>query len=74
MTNMTEMFERCTSLTDVSALNNWHTNNVKYMWAMFRDCKKLKTLNLSNWNTSNVIDMGRLFDGCNKLETIYAGT
>ena len=60
---MGNMFNRCKSLKELN-LNNFNTDNVKYMDLMFNGCSSLKELNLNNFNTNNVIDMKSMFFGC----------
>jgi surface protein len=47
---------------------NWDTGNVTTMEAMFKDCKKISSLNLSKWNTENVTTMYRMFYGCEGIK------
>lgn len=60
VTNMTSMFDRCSSLTslDVSSFN---TAKVTDMNFMFRYCSDLTSLDLSSFNTENVTDMKTMF-------------
>ena len=44
------------------------------MYAMFRDCKSLTTLDLSRFDTSEVTDMSDMFRGCESLTTIYSNS
>ena len=37
------------------------------MNGMFKNCEKIKNLNLSNFNTKNVINMDDMFSGCSSL-------
>ena len=37
---------------------------------MFKDCPKIKILDLSNFNTSNVTDFGDMFSGLKALTSI----
>ena len=43
------------------------------MSQMFRECKKLKELDLSSFDTKNVTDMWYMFYTDNNLQTIYVG-
>ena len=72
---MTDMFSFCSSLKELN-LNNFNTNNVKYMSRMFQGCSPLEELNLSNFNTNNRTDMEYMFYGCsdqfkNKIRSEY---
>lgn len=69
VTNMSSMFEGCTSLTtcDLSSLS---TNNVENMSSMFENCTNLTTINLGSINTNNVTTMNSMFKGCTVLTSI----
>ena len=56
------------SLTDVSALQYWKTNNVIETISMFHSCYKLTAVPL--FDTSNVISMSQMFYGCSKLTAV----
>lgn len=60
MTDMTSMFENCSSLTslDVSGFN---TSNATDMTLMFYNCKNLTSLDVSSFNTSKVTRMRNTF-------------
>ena len=69
VTNMSNMFYNCTSLTslDVSGFN---TANVEDMGAMFYNCFGLTSLDLSNFKTDNVTDMSMMFAECYDLTSL----
>ena len=71
VTDMSHMFEGCevwkASFGEYSPWN-WDTGNVTTMEAMFKDCKKISSLNLSKWNTENVTTMYRMFYGCEGIK------
>ena len=60
-------------LKQIVGLENLNTSEVISMYAMFRDCFLLTSLDLSSWDTSNVEDMGDMFSNCANLKTIYVG-
>ena len=62
------MFNKCYKLKEIKGINQFNTNNVTKMQAMFQECNELISLDLSNFNTSKVTDMGWMFFNCNKLE------
>ena len=68
--DMEFMFNKCHKLKEIKGLDNFNTKNVKYMGALFQECKELEYLDLSKFNTSNVIDMGYMFNFCSKLKEI----
>ena len=68
-TNMSSMFENCSSLTSLD-LSNWNTSKVTSMSSMFSNCKSLTTLDLSNWNTSKVTSNYNMFYNCESLTTL----
>ena len=67
---MSLMFDECIKLKEIKGLENFKTNNVIDMSAMFQECKELESLNLSNFKTEKVIKMDCLFSGCIKLKEI----
>ena len=67
---MKSMFNNCNKLKEINGINQFNTNNVINIEAMFHECNELISLDLSNFNTSKVTDMGFMFAGCNKLKTI----
>ena len=42
--------------------------------SMFRNCKKLKALDLSQFNTPNLTNTGRMFQNCEELEQLNVST
>ena len=65
VTDMTDMFKECTSLTSIPKID---TSNVTKMNGMFFKCSSLNTIPLLN--TSNVTNMGGMFYKCSSLTTI----
>ncbi len=66
ITNMSNMFYKCSTLTE-SNLSNFITVNVTDMSYMFTECSSLKKLNLSRFDTHNVTNMKWMFQGCHSL-------
>ena len=62
VTDMTNMFAECSSITDIPNINLWVTSSVIDMSGMFNDAK-LFNGNISNWNTGNVNNMSNMFFG-----------
>ena len=58
------------SLKKIIGIENLDVSNVTTMERMFRNCKKLETLDLHKWNVSNVENMLQLFNGCRSLKTL----
>ena len=69
ITDATNMFNGCTALTSINALD-WNTSKVSKMNYMFSNCAKLTTLDLSSWKVDNVTDMSFMFRNCNSLTTL----
>ena len=65
VTNMGNMFERCTNLTTIPQID---TSNVTNMNQMFYGCTNLTTI--PPLNTSNVTNMNQMFNSCSNLTTI----
>ena len=69
VTNMSEMFYYCESLTDLD-VSHFNTSQVTDMSEMFRGCKSLTNLDVSHFNTSQVTDMHGMFEYCEKLTSL----
>lgn len=69
MTDMSEMFLGCSSLTSLD-LSNFNTANVTNMSGMFSGCSSLTSLDLSSFNTENVTNMSEMFCNNPSLTTI----
>jgi surface protein len=67
VTNMSHMFDHCTSLENIDALANWDTHNVTDMSDMFYYCYSLTELDVSGFDTSNVTNMSEMFYDCSSL-------
>ena len=61
LTNMSFMFNKCTSLRKINFIN-FEKIQVTNLTAIFQLCEELEYLDLSNFNTSNVTDMGSMFN------------
>jgi len=71
VTNMSDMFSGCLSLSSLPDISKWNTNNVTNMSCMFSNCKSLSSLpDISKWNTNNVTDMSYMFIGCSSLSSL----
>ena len=72
VTNMSEMFYRCSSLSSLPDISKWNTNNVTNMSYMFKECSSLSSLpDISKWNTNNITDMSDMFSGCSSLSSVF---
>ena len=69
VTNMSEMFDGCSGLTNLD-VSNFKTDNVTNMSNMFRNCSSLTSLNVSGFNTDNVTAMNYMFSGCSGLTSL----
>ena len=58
------------SLKEIKGLENWKTNALTNMLAMFHCCTNLTVLDLSSFDTSKVINMSHIFAECYSLENI----
>ncbi|WP_051689156.1 BspA family leucine-rich repeat surface protein [Butyrivibrio sp. AE2032] len=70
VTNMSGMFEGCSSLTDIGGLWDWNTQAVTDMSSMFEGCSSLTSIGVDDWKTQAVTDMSSMFEGCSKLKSI----
>ncbi len=69
VTNMSNMFYNCCSLTSLD-ISHFDTSNVTDMNQMFYDCGNLSSLDLSNFNTSQVSNMSYLFAYCHNINSL----
>ena len=74
VTDMSDMFYGCSSLTGISGISYWDTPSLENMNQMFLKCSSLSTLSngFALLNTSRVTDMGGVFYGCTALGDISA--
>ena len=71
VTDMSFMFNECSSLISLPNISKWITNNVTHMNSMFDGCSSLSSLpDISNLNTNNVIDMSYMFYRCSSLSSL----
>ena len=69
VTNMREMFYRCSGLTSLD-VSHFNTQNVTDMYGMFYRCSGLTSLDVSHFNTQNVTEMQGMFLGCSGLTSL----
>ena len=68
ITNMSHMFEDCSSLLLVPDICKMDTSKITHMENMFYECSSLKSLpDISKWDTSKVTNMGLMFSNCTSL-------
>jgi surface protein len=60
-TDLTSMFNGCTSLTTINNSNNWDVSNVQYMTNMFLNCNNFNDSGIKFWDVSNVTNMNGMF-------------
>ena len=72
-TDLSRMFESCDKLTEVTWVNNTMTAICTNMFAMFRGCKSLRTVDLSIFTTDKVENMSYMFEGCELMQSIAIG-
>ena len=71
ITDMSEMFYRCSGLTGELDVSSWDVSNVTNMGSMFSFCLGLTSLDLSTWNLGNVyIALGGMFNNCTSLANL----
>ena len=71
ITNMSHIFDGCSSFLDIPDILNWSTLDVYEMSYIFSNCKSLTSLpDISNWDTSNVLYMENMFQGCSSLKSL----
>jgi len=68
VTNMSHIFEGCSSLTSLPDISKWNTSKVTNMSHIFEGCSSLTSLpDISKWNTSKVTNMSYMFNECSSL-------
>lgn len=72
--NCSGLFQGYTNLTGIEFGVYFDTSNVKDMSYMFKDCAKLKSLDLSTLNMDNVRKVDGMFEGCSKLSDLNPGS
>ena len=72
VTNMTDMFKNCSSLTSID-LSNFETSSVTDMTGVFYNCSSLTSLDVSKFDTSAVTNVQGMFDGCTALTSLLLG-
>ena len=71
ITDLSYMFNGCSSLTSINISSNWNTKNITNMKWMFFGCNSLESLpDISNWDISNVTDIQFMFAGCKSLKNL----
>ena len=71
LTDMSYMFQGCSSIISIKNIERLDTRNVKNMSYLFCDCCSLEYLpDISNWDTSNVTSMIYMFGSCNSLKEL----
>lgn len=69
--NCYEWFAQCGILTEITGIKeNFNTENVVNMAAMFSGCCRLTNIDLSGFKTGNVTTMRGMFAGCASLTSI----
>lgn len=64
------LFYAYTNMEQIHINGNFHTDNVRDMFAMFYRCESLTALDVSKFNTSHVTNMSWMFSSCYSLVTI----
>ena len=64
VTDMSYVFDGCSSLTTVEIGDSNYFSNVTTMKAMFRGCASLSSVKTSAMDTSKVTDFSSMFEGC----------
>ena len=56
ITNMNNVFNRCTSLKTIIGHENWDLSSTSEMGLTFYQCTSLETLDVTNWNCGNGVN------------------
>ena len=68
--NMSNMFELCTNLKELTFSLNFDTSSVENMENMLSNCINLNSVDLSKFEFGSVTSMNGMFRNCAKLKTI----
>lgn len=66
VTNMSSVFEGCSSLTEVDDINTY-ADNATTISGIFKGCSSLTSLMLDNWDITEVTDASYAFANCTNL-------
>ena len=72
-----EMFNGCTSITEIDMTGMVPRNNPNNFTSMFLDCTSLQTIDLSTWTMytgSQTQTVSSMFKNCRNLITVYVGS
>ncbi len=69
-TDCSGWFYGFSDVTTINGLEYLNTSEVTSMYGMFRNCRKLTSLDLSNFDTSKVTNMSYMFGSCEILSTL----
>ena len=66
------MFYGFSSLSSLTDISKWNTNNVEDINHMFGGCSSSLSYlsDISNWNSSNATNLSFMFSGCESLSSI----
>ena len=71
VSNISNMFYNCKSLSKLPDLSKFNTYNVLDMSSVFYNCNSIKSLpDISQWSTDNVINMNKMFYNCSLLKSL----
>ena len=68
--NSSEMFLNFTNLVEFVGFENLNVENITNMSGMFKNCNKLKSVDLTHFKNVKPTDMMNVFSGCKELKTI----
>ncbi len=63
-------FSGMSNLTTITGMQYFNTDRITSMQGMFRNCSKLKGIDLRYFNTRNVTNMYNMFSGCSGLTSL----
>ncbi|HAP96474.1 MAG TPA: hypothetical protein DCP54_12160, partial [Chryseobacterium sp.] len=68
VTDMSNMFQSCSSITSIPNINQWDTSSVTNMSQMFSNAQNFNG-DLSGWDTSAVTNMNQMFNYATKFNS-----
>ena len=66
-------FDAMANLQSITGMQYLNTSSVREMFAMFRGCSSLTSVDVSGFNTANVTNMYAMFRNCSSLTSVDLG-
>lgn len=74
LTTLSQTFGWCSAVEEIRGISSWDTSKVTNITWTFRDCTKLKSLDLSGWDLSSTTSITNTFGNTPSLKSIRVGS